>query len=477
MKKDTLSYYIFVFSLFLFLVAPKLFSDGMFSDGLQYATISRNMAIGLGNFWHPHLTDSLYPVFHEHPPLALFLQSVCFRIFGDSIFVERFYSLFTFILTGWFLVLLWKELTNKVETGWIPLLLWISIPKNSWACANNMLENSMMVFVVLSALFYLKSLHKKRWFFLFFSAIVLDAALFSKGFPALYVWSFPLWMALIAKKINGKRMLLDTLLLILFTVLPVLLLLLLSPAASESLSKYFNRQIVGSIENIQTVSSRFTILLDFLSAISIPLLIGGVVLWVAQKQRVSLQLLKRNRRMSITLFMLAFSGVFPIMVSLKQRSFYILTVYPFFALALALFLLPVAEKLLVKLEFKIKFHKRFALFSLLLLMASVGFALMQTKRIGRDRNQVEDVYRIIQRIGKNKDVSISPQLFTNWHLHGYFGRYGNVSLDPNKRHLHNYYISSGHCKDTLLLKKYHEIPLKTNVLRLYQRTQTGQSNE
>ncbi len=468
MKESGLPYYIFVFSLFLFLVAPKLFSDGMFSDGLQYATISRNMANGLGSFWNPHLTNSLYSVFHEHPPLALFLESVCFRIFGDSIFVERFYSLFTFILTGWFLVLIWKELTNKVETGWIPLLLWISIPKNSWACANNMLENSMMVFVVLSALFYLKSLYKKRWVFLFFSAIALDAALFSKGFPALYVWSFPLWMALIAKRINGKRMLLDTLLLILFTVLPVLLLLVLSPAASESLSKYFNRQIVGSLENIQTVSSRVTILLDFLLAILMPLLIGGGALWMAQKQRVSLQLLKRNRPMSLALFLLAFSGVFPIMISLKQRSFYILTVYPFFALALAIFLLPVAEELLFMLESKKKFHKRFALFSLLLLMASVGFSFMQTKHIGRDRKQVKDVYRIIHYIGKNKAVSISPKLFTNWHLHGYFGRYGNVSLDPNKRHFHKYYISSGRCNDTLLLKKYHEIPMKNNVLRLYQ---------
>ena len=44
------SLHILVFSIFLGIVAPNLFSDGMFTDGLTYAVISRNMSEGLGSF-------------------------------------------------------------------------------------------------------------------------------------------------------------------------------------------------------------------------------------------------------------------------------------------------------------------------------------------------------------------------------------------------------------------------------------------
>ena len=47
--------------------------------------------------------------------------------------------------------LIWKEI-NKQEImylSWVPLLYWIIVPLNSWACANNILENTMNIFVCL----------------------------------------------------------------------------------------------------------------------------------------------------------------------------------------------------------------------------------------------------------------------------------------------------------------------------------------
>ena len=80
--KNSISYYIIIVGLFLCICAPTLWSDGMFMDGLYYAAISRNLADGLGTFWYLHHTDFSHPIFHEHPPLAIGIQSIFFYLFG-----------------------------------------------------------------------------------------------------------------------------------------------------------------------------------------------------------------------------------------------------------------------------------------------------------------------------------------------------------------------------------------------------------
>lgn len=137
-------FFLFVGFLFLGIVSINLFSDGMFLDGLLYADISRNMSEGLGSFWKPHLSNGLFKEFYEHPPLALGLQSLAFSVFGDSIFVERFYSLFTSIIVGYLIVLIWEKLTNSKKNAWIPLFLW-NICKHYSAinnCNKEILDNN-----------------------------------------------------------------------------------------------------------------------------------------------------------------------------------------------------------------------------------------------------------------------------------------------------------------------------------------------
>ena len=72
---------------------PRLAHRGMFVDGITYASIARNLAEGRGRFWAPSYTATVYPEFHEHPPLGFWLQSLWFRVFGDHVFVERAYSI------------------------------------------------------------------------------------------------------------------------------------------------------------------------------------------------------------------------------------------------------------------------------------------------------------------------------------------------------------------------------------------------
>ena len=186
--KSNRPYYIIIFGLFLGLCAPTLWSDGMFMDGLYYAAIAKNLSNGLGSFWYLHHTDFSHPIFHEHPPLAIGIQSVFFYLFGESIYIERIYSFFTFIFTGIIIHFIWEEINSKELTylSWVPLILWISIPLNSWACSNNILENTMNIFVSFSVLLSLKSLKSSKLKNIFLAGICLSLAFLSKGFVGLF---------------------------------------------------------------------------------------------------------------------------------------------------------------------------------------------------------------------------------------------------------------------------------------------------
>ena len=73
-----------VFSVGMLFIGPNLISEGMFIDGVTYASISKNLANGLGDFWHLHYTQTLYNQFFEHPPLAFGMQASFFKLFGEN---------------------------------------------------------------------------------------------------------------------------------------------------------------------------------------------------------------------------------------------------------------------------------------------------------------------------------------------------------------------------------------------------------
>jgi 4-amino-4-deoxy-L-arabinose transferase-like glycosyltransferase len=462
-------FYLAVIGVFLCIVAPNLFSDGMFMDGLFYATISRNMAEGLGSFWYPHLSQTLFPQFHEHPPLALGLQSLWFMVFGDSIYVERFYSLSTFVVTGLLIVLIWKELTDEIKTGWIPLLFWITVPAVSWACANNILENTLSIFICLPVYFYLKSHKKHRYFYLLLSGMALALGLLTKGFVALFPWSLPFWFWALRVNRNFWSMLRDILLLLIFTVLPVILLFYLSESAADSLVKYFNIQVIHSLQNVQTVDTRFAIIGIFLIKIIPPLVTGGLLIMISEKNQSDLALLKSRGRYSLIFLFLCLSGVLPIMISLKQRGFYILAVYPFFALSIAYFLYPLFKRKLEKFKEGTRGFKIFSLFSCLILAAGILLSILQVNRTGRDKNKLHDIHLIIEKVGRDEVINMCHDLHTDWSLRGYFARYANISLDYSYETEHPYFIVKGVCDFKELEAKYSKMDLPLTEYTLYQK--------
>ena len=453
--------YLTVLSLFIGICAPTLFSDGMFLDGITYSAISKNMAHGYGRFWEPHYTEGLAPLFYGHPPLAIGLQAICFKFFGDSIFVERLYSLLTFLITGSLIALIWKRVSGSFKFGWLPILLWILVSDVSWACSNNMLENTMMIFTTLSFLWVLKGEKKSLiWFAL--AGISLFLALLCKGLTSLYIWSAPLLMWVFLKKHSFSKMLIQSTVLVVSTIIPVLILILFSEDAQNFLIKYTYEQVFDGIANVQTVNSRFTIVWKFIEKIIPSLLLILGILIFAKRKKLHLKI-GDKKKLVFVLIALTLAGILPIMISLKQRGFYILTVYPFFAIGAGIMLLPIVSQIK---SLKLKWVKLLFVFST---TVAISVSIISWGEIGRDKNLIHDCKLIINTIGHRKLVNVCSDTRKRYNVIGYFSRYGGISLMNSKQSSEEYIILF---KDNCLNEfegEFEKVNIPTKDFHLYKK--------
>jgi 4-amino-4-deoxy-L-arabinose transferase-like glycosyltransferase len=460
MNKKTASLFLVIsIAIFLIIVGNPLITDGMFMDGLWYAIISRNMAEGIGTFWLPFLTETTYPEFYEHPPLAFGIQSLFYFLFGDHILVERLYSFLTYVVSGVLIMKIWTFFNKEKNTAWIPIFFWVIIPKVSWGCSNNMLENTMMFFMLLSFLFYLYFNKKKNLVFILLSGLSLFLAGLTKGFVALYIWAIPFMMYLILNKLSFKKMFVDTVILVLSTTLPLGLLMYFHEPANHMLSTYFQKQVVGSIENVQTVTTRFAIILDFLNEIMIASVFTIILIIVTKRKFVKGQ--TKTNKLFIFFLVIALCGVLPIMVSMKQRSFYILSVYPFWALAIGSLLKPWILHLSERITTSKRSTRITKLSAMVFGIAAILVIGLSAGKVGREVNKIEDCYTILDYTGEHMTYNTSPDLYNNYGVIGYYYRYGHVSLEKKANIQHKYLLTTQNFLDDYLDQGYQQIKLNT----------------
>ena len=462
MNNKQVFFYLIVSALFFGMISPNLLSDGMFMDGVLYATISRNLAENLGSFWDLHLTDTLAPHFHGHPPFAFGLQSLFFRVLGDNLITERLYSLLTFLITAFIMRGIWKQLVDEQykNMSWLPILLWVSVPIVTWAAPNNILENTMMVFTSLSVYYILKSEVNNRFLYLFLAGFSLFLAFLTKGFVGLFPIAILFWI-LIFGKTNLPKFFSGLTILISATILPFFLLYLFIPEGTESIMAYINQQVVESISNSVTVENRWFILTKLLNEL-LPIGIMVVAIFIATRK---LEVSRLPGKWGLIFLALGLSGVLPIMISLKQSGFYILATFPMFSIAFGLLLAPRIAVLLNKISPNNKFLKYG---SVCLFSISIILNLLNFNSIGRDEEKITDVYAMIEEIPANSLVSIQEGLRNDWALHAYFGRYANISLEK-KSSTKNEYLIGNVDSEMILHPDYDKINLKLSLYTLYKK--------
>ncbi len=443
MRTNTINNYFLlaVVALFIIISAPLLLANGMFMDGTMYASISRNLAQGLGSFWKLYFSATLYPEFHEHPPLAFGLQALGFYAFGDSIYVERIYSLLVFISSFFTLKQLWTVVTKESSLSFLPLLFWVIVPVVTWSCASNMLENTMTLFVLLSTLYFFNySTFPNKISYLIVSGLFLALAFLTKGFVCLFVWSIPFFLFVSKQQPNFITCVKHTLFYILAVLFPLGILFLIVPESLTCITTYVQIQVVNSIQSAVTVNSRFFIL----SKLSQELLIGlalCLVLFIITRIKKRAYLISNdNRHKALLFFCIGISGVLPIMISQKQSGYYIVATYPFFAITMALLMQVYVRDFVAILKIDATYFKRFKIIVVCMVVVALVIISLQYKRIGRDVAQVTAVQKCVAIIAPLSTISIDDAMYTDWALHAYFQRYGKINLDVKIKN-HPFYLT------------------------------------
>ena len=435
-------------------------SKGMFLDGLIYASISRNLSLNLGNYWDLQYTFFTDSHFMSHPPLVFWIQNFLFKIFGDLFYLEKIYSVFVYFISGIMVVKIWRLITEPKDKdkSWLPLLLWIIIPVVTWSAVNNLLENTMMFFDLLSILFIFRSIQKNNVLNIIFASLSIFAAFMCKGLPALFPLSAYFFIWVTTKQINFKKMTAYSFLILSLSFSFFMILIFSNAKAYNFFEIYFHKQIIGTI-NLQIKSKWYSLFFNLLEQLIIPL-VAVIVMYIISKKTKKISL-KINYKKSLLFLLIALSGVLPIMLSPKQRTFYLIPTLPLFAISIALFIDNFSavfyKKILNKYSYKIITIITIFLFWIALIVSILNFG-----KVNRDKELIEDIGKIETVIGKNSHISISNEIYNKWSMHAYFQRYHKISLSTTKE-LHYKLVSS---TDSTKYQNYTDINLELHDFKL-----------
>lgn len=418
--------YIFVCALFFVMVSNELLTRGMFMDGLIYSSVAKNLSRGVGSFWHLTYTATHFVDFYEHPPLMMFLLGLWFRVFGTTMLAAKGYALLVAGLNAVMVVAVWCRLGFKRETGWLPLLLMLLIPMVPQSVCDNYLECTMSVFVLIAVWCLL---HERGWWWPILGGISLVAAFLTKGFTGLFPLTLPfiVWIFKI-REYKLLRMVLDTALMLLGLVVTMALIWFTMSDAAAFLTKYFYHQVVDGCQ--VNVTYRLYIVIKLLVSIIIPLVLTTlIVVFRVVKKTVRWTMTSHEWLVFGAMFALVLCGSLPMMVSTKQRPFYLLTVYPYAVIAFAALSEPFTNHFIKTLN-----RRWLIVVTGLLLAGAVALNVMQVGKPGRDANLITDMDVIADIVGDGETITIPSALRERWNLQGYWYFYHNVSLDNNIQH-------------------------------------------
>lgn len=332
-----------VFSICCLLVFPRILTLGKNGDGVQYAAVARNLSDGWGMFWSPYLSETVFRVHHEHPPLVYWIQSLFFRVLGDGLYVEGIYG---FVIGGfilWGLVLLWQSVNRDFGAttvgSWWPILLLSSLPVMSYIVQSNRLVITFVVFAVFATWLSYQSLTSGRGWVLYalLSGILIYLGGLAKGPVALFTLAVPVisWFIL---GVSLSRALWSTMSALMACAALCVGTAYMYPESIVFWKGFWHAQIMASLSSTRAPSSYFHYYQRWIGEMAVPFaVIGGLIYLTGTRVREM-----RFNRPAWFFLCIALVGTLPFLISQRQQFRYILHSLPFFVLSLAYWTAPLA---------------------------------------------------------------------------------------------------------------------------------------
>ena len=203
---------------------------------------------------------------------------------------------------------------------------------------------------------------------------------------------------------------------------------------------YFNVQVANSLQNVQTVESRFWIIGKLLKELITPGILLVITLLISVLAPSS-STVAPHKKMAFVLLFLALSGVLPIIISLKQSGFYFIPALGIFSLSFALLIYHKVDKLYQKINTK---HLAFKLFKVITFSGVlIGFfiIIMNAGTDGRDHEKLSDIRLIKNKLAKNRILEANSHVKQDWTSLSYFYRYYKISIELTDTPSKQFYLT------------------------------------
>lgn len=469
------------------LVLSPLVTQYNFFDGLIYASVARNMADGIGPLDTPRFSLTLFPIFTEHPPLMMWLESIGFSLFGDTIAVEKGFSALMLVASGAVLALFWRRINRDdapmLAATPLALLLTLIAGRLAWGFANNMLENlvipltSLAVWLSVEGSLTPSDKVGRRLLWQVGAGLAVLLAVLTKGPVGLFPLATPGLAWIVFRHVPFRVALLETIV-ITATLGAALGLVLLNPEARAYAELYVSQKLGTAFTGMRGESGPywkrvFTLLrMLFYPALATALLYAICrALKVDPMPRVGADLRRNRTRRAVFLALVGVSASLPITFSPLIFSFYFSPSLPFYAFALTFACVPMLVALSERSPVAtLPWAKGAGIAGALVMLVVVG---TNAGRPGREAAIMSDIEKIAAAVcGPDRAcperLAVCEPLWGDWQLHAYFERYHKIALDTHLAPESRYLLATQTCLPAPPTG-FSEAPTTLGVYRLFMR--------
>ncbi|MCB0700820.1 MAG: glycosyltransferase family 39 protein, partial [Chitinophagaceae bacterium] len=407
-----------------------------------------------GDFWNLYYRGD--GVFNEHPPLMFGVQAIFFKIFGEQYYTEKIFSFLVWMITVFAVKRLWNVIRQPDDKKYnyvLPLMLWGFIQTVIWSYTNNILDTFMglidllAIITVLSALLSNKNVNGK----LALAGLITFCAIFTKGPPGAFPIAAPiLYHIIYTKGLKGIGKGIAQSMIMLAVVVGVYVILMQYEPAAASINRYMGQQLSAALEGKREITGgslgRFAIF-SFLLVEMIPAFVISILILVLNKIARYKSVITTDKRMIWLILLIALSASAPIMLSLKQRSFYLIPSIPYYVLALSLFIYPYFINVTDRWRISGKKLNRFHL-AVFAAFVSLAFYLgNKAGQPGRDKEMIHEIKQLTAIIPEDTKVGMCDEIQKEFGFLAYLQRYNKIEV------AHVYYeaeyalIYNNVCKD------------------------------
>jgi 4-amino-4-deoxy-L-arabinose transferase-like glycosyltransferase len=467
------------------LVLRQLMHQSMFFDGAIYASIARNLAEGAGSPWRLQFSDTLFSLFSEHPPLMMWLEAIGFLLFGDTIAVEKCFSLLTLIASGFILLKIWQRLhASDPElrfAGPMVLAMALGAGRVSWGFTNGMLENLLIVFTSLAiycvVVAYGGADHKKalsRSVLMIAAGVLVALALMTKGLVGLFPLATPgiWWLAF--RRRNLVSVIVDTLVMT-ATVVVFFAALWQLDDARDAIQRYLSIQLLPSLTGQRgSGGGNWNAVRAFIRVNAYPAIITLIIVlcdrrW-GNRSEMPRDVSQARRRTAVFLALVGFSASLPLLASPRVASFYFNPSLAYFASAFAIAGAPAVLRAIRAQN--TRSYRRLSIGLAAALALSVILVGFNVGRPGTDAATIANAAGIADHVCPTigpceRVVTVCGAAAEDWALYGYLERWHKISLAPMDAVTGNYMVVDDSCSDRVA--GYRDTGVQLSKYRLLQR--------